>query len=261
VLFYEDSKGSLAITQPAHAWLAAQLARNWGNDEFGDFVPFEPVCCGTEIHDIGMMASDTIPTLNPDTGKPHTFRELPLLDHVNGWMNASTLALAKGRYPALLTSLHGYRLYNGRYADDDSSDEAACVRYYLAIEEQFQKRMLQSLRADLYYAAHATDKAVQRNSDLVYSWDWMSLALLEGKPRKEEITNVPTNANPATITMTPLQNDPQTIAVSPWPFSAHSVTITCDARRFNQCYDNEQEMRTALAAAPWETISITLRPQ
>ncbi len=44
MLFREDPEGAIAISQPAHAWLTGQLARAWGNQQFGDFAPSEEVC-------------------------------------------------------------------------------------------------------------------------------------------------------------------------------------------------------------------------
>ena len=44
MLYRQEKQGKIAITQPMHAWLAGQLARAWGNERFGDVVPFEEVC-------------------------------------------------------------------------------------------------------------------------------------------------------------------------------------------------------------------------
>ena len=40
--------------------------------------------------------------------------------------------------------------------------------------------MLESLRGDPRYGAHATDEAVERNRDLLFDWDGLSLAFLHG---------------------------------------------------------------------------------
>src|SRR5579875_1229094 len=41
MLVREDDGGVLAVGQPAHAWLAGQLARAWGNERFGAVEPWE----------------------------------------------------------------------------------------------------------------------------------------------------------------------------------------------------------------------------
>jgi len=61
MLHREDPDGLIVITQPMHAWIAAQLARNWGNEAFGTFAPWEEVCLGAEQHDVGMTAWERAP--------------------------------------------------------------------------------------------------------------------------------------------------------------------------------------------------------
>ena len=111
MLHREDPAGLIVITQPMHGWVAAQLARNWGNEQFGTFAPWEEVCLGAEQHDVGMTAWERAPTLNPTTGRPYSFMNMPTLQHVRGWTDAGHVALVQGRYTALLTSLHGTGLY------------------------------------------------------------------------------------------------------------------------------------------------------
>lgn len=62
--------GLICITQPHHAWLSGQLARVWGNEQFGQFVPKEEVYFAAEQHDIGWLGWEQKPTLNPKTGYP-----------------------------------------------------------------------------------------------------------------------------------------------------------------------------------------------
>ena len=44
MLYRLEEQGRIAITQPTHAWLSGQLARAWGNERFGEVVPWEEVC-------------------------------------------------------------------------------------------------------------------------------------------------------------------------------------------------------------------------
>src|ERR1700730_3569457 len=72
----------IAISQTAHAWGSGQLARQWGNECFPSFVPAEPVCYAAEQHDRGFLDWECQPTLNPKSGLPSTFENLPLSLHV-----------------------------------------------------------------------------------------------------------------------------------------------------------------------------------
>ena len=107
MLLREDGDAVVVIGQPAHAWLSGQLARAWGNERLGQVTPREEVCLGAEQHDIGMAAWDLAPTLNPETGRPHSFMELPIATHLELWTNAPSRLLAQSRYAALLISMHG----------------------------------------------------------------------------------------------------------------------------------------------------------
>src|SRR5512146_2824430 len=104
------SQGVVVISQPAHAWVSGQLARCWGNEQFGDFAPVEEVCLAAEQHDLGFLAWEQAPTLNKKTGLPHTFMDMPTDAHLDIWSRGIQQMLDYGRYPALLVSLHFTRL-------------------------------------------------------------------------------------------------------------------------------------------------------
>src|SRR2546430_17152626 len=106
VILREDGDAVIAIGQPAHAWLSGQLARAWGNERFPAPEPREEVCLAAEQHDIGMAAWDAEPRPNPETGRPLSFMEMPTSVHLELLTRAPRLALAPGRYAALLVSLH-----------------------------------------------------------------------------------------------------------------------------------------------------------
>src|SRR5207237_688966 len=83
----------------AHAWVSGQLARNWVLDRVE---PWEEVCLAAEQHDIGMAAWDAAPELNPGTGRPYSFIEMPLETHLRLWTAAPERMLPQSRYAAVL---------------------------------------------------------------------------------------------------------------------------------------------------------------
>ena len=260
MLHREDPDELIVITQPVHAWIAAQLARHWGNTAFGAFAPWEDVCLGAEQHDVGMTAWERAPTLNPETGRPYTFMNMPTLTHVRGWTQAGRLALVQGRYAALLTSLHGTGLYE-QFHDwaRDTPEEAKAAHDYLEAEHAFQKWLLGTLRNDPVYAPYVTEEAITRNRRLVAAWDRLSLALCHGVRASVTIPDVPTANDETTLTLAPVHDDPLNVTVDPWPFHAFTVQLICEGRRLPQTFTDEAAMRAALAAAPWVTIVTTLR--
>jgi hypothetical protein len=218
MLLRKDGDAVIAIGQPAHAWLSGQLARAW--DE--PFEPWEEVCLAAEQHDLGMAAWDHAPKLNPETGRPRSFMELELDDHLEIWWRAAPLVLQQSRYAALLVSMHGTALYERRNLEDER------VRTFLDGQAELQAELLETLRADPRTAPFAGDEIVRRNQQLVWRWDSLSLGLLLDWE----------------------------LELHPWPFRDDRLSLRCEGRRLEGRFDDEEAMRAALAAAPWVTLDI-----
>ena len=250
----EDGDGVIAIGQPAHAWVSGQLARAWGNARFGEVEPREEVCLAAEQHDIGMAAWDAAPQLNPDTGRPQSFLEMPLHRHLELWSQAPLLARSQSRYAALLVSLHGTTLYAMRDLER-APDVAAAIRDYVAAQGRFQEELVTTLRDDPRYAEHAAPAAIDRNRRLVVAWDGISLALcMAGFPWT--LRDVPAASDQCVeVTVTEVG---ETVALDPWPFASARLTLRCDGRRLDGRFDDEAEMRRALDRAPWTTLEFEL---
>jgi hypothetical protein len=238
VLLRRDGDGVLAIGQPAHAWVSGQLARAWGNERFGAVEPREEVCLAAEQHDAGMAAWETRPTLNPETGLPRSFMELSLDEHLEIWWSAAPLVLAQSPYAALLVSMHGTALYERRDLARLEPADVERVQAFLAGQRALQQELIRALGADA--------EAVGRNRRLIWTWDSLSLGLLLGW-EPFELEAVPTADGEADITVTDGTLDP-------WPFREPTLTVRCDGRRLAGPYEDEQAMRAALAASPWETV-------
>src|SRR5205085_1980739 len=114
VLLRKQGDRVIAIGQASHAWMAGQLARAWGNDRFPAPEPREEVCLAAEQHDVGMAECDLRPPLNPATGLPVSFLELPVETAIGLWRAAPSKLVSQSRYAALLVSMHGCALQERR---------------------------------------------------------------------------------------------------------------------------------------------------
>ena len=202
MLLRPDGDDTLCIGQASHAWVSGQMARAWA----------EPVAeelrLAAEQHDVGMAEWDLAPTLNPETGLPHAFTEMPIDVHAQLWREGPRKLVTTSSYVAALVSLHGTRLYEMRERTPE-------VEELLEWQDRF--------RGWLGYSR----EELAADSDLLWQWDYMSLALLLGwdKPGYEA-----------------------------WPFRDDSVTFACEARRLSGRFDDEGAMRSALARAPVERL-------
>ena len=108
---------------------------------------------------------------------------------------------------------------------------------------------MRSLRAD--------PAAVQRNSLLIWTWDYISLALcLDWAPATAK--GCPTADGSVDLELTrPAGTDH--LRVDPWPFSVPELRVRCEGRRLSRRFEDERAMLEAFESAPWEPLEFLLR--
>jgi hypothetical protein len=235
MLIRPEPDGSfLAIGQASHAWLSGQLARAWGNERFGAVEPWEEVCLGAEQHDVGWAEWDLEPTIDPETGRPHTFISSPLPEKLALWSGAARKMLSQSRYAALLVSKHGTALYE-RWPPEDP-DDRRLVQDFLDEQHALQAKLARGL----------DERQVRRNQKLVFAWDYISLALcLDWAPT--EVKDVPDASNePVTLELT------EDGELDPWPFREDHVELRVEGRRLGEGSFEDAEP---------VTLEFTLRPR
>jgi hypothetical protein len=258
MLLRHEGRSVLAIPQQSHAWISGQLARAWGNDRFPSPEPWEEVCLAAEQHDIGMAGWDLEPTLNPDTGLPHSFLEMPLEVHLGLWDAAPQRLLVQSRYAALLVSMHGARLYGRRNLDDLEPGQAEAVRSYLDRQRDFQRELIAALSDDPLSASWVQEQAIERNSRLVWTWDFLSLAVcldwagrtVRDVPARDGAVDIEIECGPRRRTLT----------LDPWPFRAGAVAVRCDGRRLGRRLQSAKELAAALVGTQGEVAQFEFLP-
>ena len=253
MILRDDGAAVIAIGQPAHAWISGQLARAWGNDRFPAPEPREEVCLAAEQHDLGMAAWDAAPRLNPETGRPMSFMEMPTEVHLDLWTRAPRLALVQGRYAALLVSLHGTLLYEYRDWSRAPEETRQAVDAYREDQRAFQEELIGSLESDSRYAPYVERETLDHNRRLVAAWDAISLMLC--------MRRLPyTVERPSRFVLSALDAEGVRARLDPWPFGGETLTVRCEGRRLEGRFQSDDELRAALAAAPWLTLDIELVP-
>lgn len=242
MLVRPDDGGVLAIGQASHAWLSGQLARAWGNERFDPPEPREEVCLAAEQHDVGMGEWDLAPKLDAATGRPVSFMDMELADHLRLWSAAPGKVVTQSRYASLLVSMHGCALYERRDLARMTAQEAEAVRSYLARERARQERLIALLGADL--------AQVRRNQRLVFAWDGLSLALCLGWSDHVAAGVPAAGDETADVRLEPAPGEEGRVLVEPWPFAASEVAVRCEGRRLAPRYASEQELHAALRDAP-----------
>ena len=138
MLLRKEGSAAIAIAQPSHAWLSGQLARAWGNGQFRAPAHYEEVCLAAEQHDIGWHSWELAPTLNPETGLPHEFFQVPPKVHVELWRDGVRRARNFGLFPSLLVSLHADTIYSRHFdAAKAKPEDASAVGNFLREQHCF----------------------------------------------------------------------------------------------------------------------------
>lgn len=203
-----------------------------------------------------MAAWDLTPTRNPDTGLPHSFVQMPLDVHLELWTAGPRRLLRQSRYAALLAAMHGRRLYESRDLSRLSPADADAIRRFLTDQRRFEEELLVSLRADPATAPAATPELIARNSQLLWTWDFLSLALcLDWVPSTAH--GVPTAAAPVDVQLD-AGDRPGQLLVDPWPFTSGVVSVRCEGQRLTGRYESDDALGEAFAKAPWETVEVEL---
>jgi Protein of unknown function (DUF3891) len=247
----EGDDGVLAIGQPAHAWVSGQLARAWGGEAFGTPEPREEVCLAADQHDVGMALYDLAPRLDPATGLPYPFSAMPYPTHLELWEVAPRRLLAQSRYAALLVSMHGEALYRLRDLGRLPPEEAARIRDYLTGQQALQAELAADLGAD--------PEQLRRNQRLLWTWDFLSLALCLGwAPCSTPET--PAAGEPVALRLEPSEDSPIRFTLDPWPFEPPALTVHTEGRRLTGRFTDEAALHLALSRAQGETLVFELVP-
>lgn len=244
----------LAVSQPAHAWIAGQLAREWGGPVAGlDRLP-ELFILAAEQHDIAWLPWEAAPTRDPATGRPYDFTALPHADHAALWSAGVAVAeAAYGPHVALLIARHGLALYALTPDERRPTAELAVVRRFRAEQEAVQARLRPQVPLD--------DAALADQSAILLALDLISLVLCGAMGRAPRHTPpVPLAAGPRGLSLAFPETGWERLKIDPWPFRSDFVTVSCPARRLAGRFADDAAMRAALAAAPVETITATLLP-
>src|SRR6478672_273932 len=236
MLFRTDPSGVLAISQPTHAWISGQILRAW-DEALG-----KPLLLAAEQHDIGWLDWETAPTFNPQTGRPHLFREIGAAVHSPMWRQGVERALgAWGAHVALLVSRHGgviYRRYTDRHRISEA--DAAAAQTYLETQAPMEAAWARTLGLDA--------AALQEQTTLVALSDTLSLALCGELKTPIEVEAPDARGETQTLRLIERPGHPFDFVLTPWPLRKDVMEVEGEARPLPATgrFDNEADMRTWL---------------
>jgi hypothetical protein len=249
VLLAPHTDGYVAVHQPAHGLMCGQLGRAWGNELFGSVEPAEEVCLAAEQHDTSWVEWERAPTLDRDTGLPHTFETAPFTVHLEIHTAWPPKLATQSRYAAVLVSMHHRSFFEEPGRLGRLRENGRRIQVYLDGHDAFQARLRETL--------DATPAELDRNRRLVRTWDGLSHDLiLQQAPRVRR--NVPAAGD--TSLDLHIEGSGDTFSIDPWPFRDERVTVSVEGRLLTSTFEDEEAMRAALASAPWMELRYRLAP-
>lgn len=227
----------LAITQPDHARLAGALAEAWGDH------PGPSLVAASHHHDDGWIAWEDVPTID-DQGRPHDFLTIPMNERVTAYRRGIELLATTDLYAGLLTSLHfGRLLAEGLGAVE--GDARATAESFLAQQARWEEQARREL---------GDPAGVEADYRVLRTVDYLSLLLC--MRALDELDGTPVT----TMTMTV---EDGRVALYPYPFDVEELGVSVPLRSLPAtAFEDDEAYRSALRAAPVETLSWTLsRPR
>ena len=250
-MMFLDIAGSpaLAISQPAHAWVAGQILRAWP----GALHP--ALLLAAEQHDLAWLEWETRPVFDAATGRPKLFRDVGAADHAPVWEVAVQRAyFAWGARVALMISRHGGVIYT-RFTDRHRAGEAdaAAANAYLTRQAPLEASWARSLGLAPAVLDHETN--------LIAFADTLSLGLCGGLMLPRDLPGPDAAGETVSYRMERRDGPGCECTLSPWPFDGGAITIDIDVRPIPEGrFTSEAEMRAWTANGIRRSLTVRLAP-
>jgi hypothetical protein len=235
-----SQKPRLAIMMHEHNALCLQFAHAFGNEHFQALSPCELMIYVIAHHDAGWFDFDRDPKIDPKTELPYNLSETPFeLITVTSKLSPDFNQRVHP-YCGLISSMHSWGLYNGRYGISDlvllnkvPPGDRELTDKMLNGELERQREMKEKLAEDPAARSWTDPKKVFQNYKLLQFIDTLALYFNRVYPSErveQEFKNVPVSLREdVTITIRPTGQN--TYSLSPFPFAASGSQFAFCGRR------------------------------
>ena len=209
----EASSPHFVIRMAEHTELAGRMARAFGNKAF------EPVASELQYvianHDAGWEDLDSRFVIDPDTGLPYNLTETPFELILKTSRGSPDFNEKHHPFSGLLSSMHSWGLYNGRYGlsdivllDSIAAQNRDAAQGMLDHEETRQMRLKDELRGHPDTAGWIADDSLMKSYKQLQFFDTLALyfnRVHEGARQTAVFPHVPqSGAEDTDVTVTPL---------------------------------------------------------
>lgn len=233
-----DGKSAFIISQQDHASVSGVFASLFGNDVFERLDPEEAMVYVAAHHDDGWEEIDQKASYDPRTGFIYHLTQTPmalLLDSGNKSPNANE---AHHPYSGIISSMHTYGLYHGRYGLSDKvyidmiGDEwVDKVKNMLSVELERQARLKNQFK-EMGQESLVKEENLFRNYKLLQFFDTLALYIQTVAPDQmtdSQFLNVPQSKQTDSV-ITATFMAPNLIELNPWPFKGDHFEVSTRGR-------------------------------
>jgi|GEM_PF-316167 len=246
ILLPDSIPGWLLVTQRDHALLARDLALAWGGAGVQPFNLQGGLLAAVTHHDDGWKEADALPTVDPGTGRPRDFLEMPLELALAIWGRSILASREFGPLTGYVVTRHFQSLLERHpHAPRHAAEIAASP---LGPEGPWRGWLAAWQEED---PLRNTLEKAEQGLKFLQLFDWLSLWLGMAVRQDQMVQPTPDGL---TITFTPCA--PEVLVVNPWPFREESVTVTVAGRPLPQRAYSDS---AAVLAALGEPITLTWR--
>lgn len=233
-----DGKIAFVIKQQDHAEVSAVFAEHFGNDEFQALNPRDALIRVARHHDDGWEEIDANPVLDSKTGFVYHLTQTPMAQLIESGNKSPDSNEAYHPYSGIISSMHTYGLYHGRYGLSDKividliGDEwREDVQAMLDKELERQERIKTELRAD-GQGELVEETTLFHNYKLLQFFDTLALHIQTVHPENigdSDFISVP-KALGNDVTINAKSVSPGVITLSPWCFDVDSLEVSTKGR-------------------------------
>ena len=262
-----EGRPHFVIQMLQHTAFAGALARHFGNDDFAPLDPREPLEFVVSNHDRGWDDLDGRAPQDPASGLPYNLVNTPLDDIVATSAGSPEYNEAHHPLSGLISSMHSYGLYHGRYGlapdkmfiDRVPAEMRPAVDAMLDAEEARQQRLKDALKADPATEAWSADEVVFTAYKQLQFFDTFSLYCHlqpEGARGRASFDHVPASAH-ADVTIQVEEHPGGRYSLDPYPFDTDPLTVYTEGR-YMQPAAPGTDLAEAMASTPVQRQTVTL---
>jgi len=256
-----DGAPRFVIRMTEHTAFAGALARAFGNDAFEPVSPRDEMLYVIDHHDQGWVEFDDAPGYDSETQLPFHLIETPRETTLATAVRSPDFNEAHHPFCGLLSSMHIWGLYNGRYGysdrvllNDVPADYRAQFDDMLDGQLSRQARLKAALAKDRKTAAWIEDGPLFQNYKQLQFFDTLALyfnCAHEGGRSRADFLHVPKTAGKdVTVTVEPVE--PGTYRFTPFPWSRDGIELAFEGRYLTPLPDDAPPPNELMASVPVE---------